>query len=177
MKEAIDAVHVKSKWLSRESHLPNHFCFRLLSSTSSSGSTSAMGNPSKIYFVDHIGQGFTPPRPPERRAASADLDSFLLAVQPGCQAIELYSLRMEESWCDTMRYWTGQRIERDGVDAFSLHPHHDLIDVENVAVPMDQGIAVYPYTANREDDLRRLIDWGVINGSWKLNSGCRVLVH
>lgn len=62
MKEAIDAVHVKSKWLSRESHLPNHFCFRLLSSTSSSGSTSAMGTPSKIYFVDHIGQGFTPPR-------------------------------------------------------------------------------------------------------------------
>lgn len=43
----------------------------------------------------------------------------------------------------------------------SLHPHHQLFGAEDAAEARRQGLRTYPYTANDEADLRRLIDAGV----------------
>ena len=48
-----------------------------------------------------------------------------------------------------------------GIEVFSLHPQHRLIGADDVAAAMNHGLAVYPYTANREEDLRVLIRSGV----------------
>jgi glycerophosphoryl diester phosphodiesterase len=48
-----------------------------------------------------------------------------------------------------------------GADVLSLHPYHQLIGAEDVAEARRHGLKTYPYTANSEDDLRRLIDAGV----------------
>jgi glycerophosphoryl diester phosphodiesterase len=48
-----------------------------------------------------------------------------------------------------------------GVPVFSLHPHHLLIGAEDVAEARRRGLAVYPFTANSEEDLRALIRQGV----------------
>lgn len=47
------------------------------------------------------------------------------------------------------------------VDVLSLHPQHQLIGAEDVAEARAQGLFTYPYTANAESDLQRLIDAGV----------------
>lgn len=44
-----------------------------------------------------------------------------------------------------------------GVPVHSIHPHHSLLEREDVADAAGQGLAIYPYTANLESDLRRLI--------------------
>ncbi|MCS7463877.1 glycerophosphodiester phosphodiesterase [Paenibacillus doosanensis] len=48
-----------------------------------------------------------------------------------------------------------------GVDVYSLHPYHRLIDREEVEQAIRAGLHMYPYTANEEQDLKALIDWGV----------------
>jgi glycerophosphoryl diester phosphodiesterase len=48
-----------------------------------------------------------------------------------------------------------------GVEVFSLHPYHELIEAYDVASATNHELAVYPYTANREEDYRRLIRSGV----------------
>lgn len=47
------------------------------------------------------------------------------------------------------------------VDVLSLHPYHRLFEAEDVAEARANGLLTYPYTANDEADLRRLIDAGV----------------
>jgi glycerophosphoryl diester phosphodiesterase len=47
------------------------------------------------------------------------------------------------------------------VDVLSLHPYHQLIGADDIAEAARQGLRTYPYTANAEADLRRLIDAGV----------------
>jgi glycerophosphoryl diester phosphodiesterase len=47
------------------------------------------------------------------------------------------------------------------VEVYSLHPQHHFIDQEDVAKAMDNGLLVYPYTANEEIDLLRLNRFGV----------------
>ncbi|MFC0212508.1 glycerophosphodiester phosphodiesterase [Paenibacillus chartarius] len=46
-------------------------------------------------------------------------------------------------------------------DILSLHPQHQLIGADDVAEARAAGLRTYPYTANSEADLKRLIDAGV----------------
>jgi len=48
-----------------------------------------------------------------------------------------------------------------GVDVFSLHPHYHYIDKEDVDGAEAVGMAVYPYTVNREEDYARMTEIGV----------------
>jgi glycerophosphoryl diester phosphodiesterase len=48
-----------------------------------------------------------------------------------------------------------------GAEVLSLHPHHQLIGADDVAEANQAGLRTYPYTANDEEDLQRLIDAGV----------------
>lgn len=47
------------------------------------------------------------------------------------------------------------------VEVYSIHPHFRMIDAEDVAKAAGLGYRVYPWTANDEQDLRALIDYGV----------------
>lgn len=48
-----------------------------------------------------------------------------------------------------------------GVGVHSLHPHHRLLEEEDVAKANSRGLATFPYTANDPDELHRLIRCGV----------------
>ncbi|WP_274653233.1 glycerophosphodiester phosphodiesterase [Paenibacillus humicola] len=48
-----------------------------------------------------------------------------------------------------------------GVDVYSLHPQHMLIGPDDTAEARRRGLEVYPYTANGEEELNRLIASGV----------------
>ncbi len=48
-----------------------------------------------------------------------------------------------------------------GVEVFSLHPHHQCIEQEDVAAAVSSGLAVYPYTVNDLADYHRMIASGV----------------
>jgi glycerophosphoryl diester phosphodiesterase len=47
------------------------------------------------------------------------------------------------------------------VDVYSLHPYYQLIDAEDVQAAVAEGLRVYPYTANAEQDLLQLASFGV----------------
>lgn len=48
-----------------------------------------------------------------------------------------------------------------GVDIHSLHPHFQLIDKSDVDGAVSAELAVYPYTVNHVEDMRRMIKYGV----------------
>jgi glycerophosphoryl diester phosphodiesterase len=47
------------------------------------------------------------------------------------------------------------------VEVYSLHPYFQMLDIEDVRKATENGIYVYPYTANEEKDLLQLSDFGV----------------
>ncbi|MDD9269667.1 glycerophosphodiester phosphodiesterase [Paenibacillus sp. GCM10023248] len=47
------------------------------------------------------------------------------------------------------------------VDVYSLHPYFQMLDAEDVLKAKENGLYVYPYTANEEIDLLKLTDMGV----------------
>lgn len=51
--------------------------------------------------------------------------------------------------------------ESVGVEVFSLHPYYRLIDAEDVQDAIQNGLYVYPYTINEDEDLRKALDAGV----------------
>jgi glycerophosphoryl diester phosphodiesterase len=48
-----------------------------------------------------------------------------------------------------------------GVDVYSLHPHYQCIEKEDVASAAAAGLAIYPYTVNDLMDYKRMIASGV----------------
>jgi glycerophosphoryl diester phosphodiesterase len=48
-----------------------------------------------------------------------------------------------------------------GVEVYSLHPHYQLLDRDDVAEAVEEGLHVYPYTVNPEEDYRKMIEFGV----------------
>jgi glycerophosphoryl diester phosphodiesterase len=52
-----------------------------------------------------------------------------------------------------------QRVNAVGAEA--LNPWRGLVDAEIVALAHSEGLAVYPYTVNEVDDMRRMLDLGV----------------
>jgi glycerophosphoryl diester phosphodiesterase len=44
---------------------------------------------------------------------------------------------------------------------YSLHPHWAHIDRRNVRAAIDRGFRVYPWTVNKEEEMRKMIDCGV----------------
>jgi len=46
-------------------------------------------------------------------------------------------------------------------EVYSLHPHFSFMDKEDVEKAVANGLAVFPWTANEENDLRKLVDYGV----------------
>jgi glycerophosphoryl diester phosphodiesterase len=48
-----------------------------------------------------------------------------------------------------------------GMDVYSLHPHFHLIDKEDVQKATLTGLHVYPYTVNKIEDYRTMIEFGV----------------
>jgi glycerophosphoryl diester phosphodiesterase len=51
--------------------------------------------------------------------------------------------------------------ETAGFEVYSLHPYHLLCQPEDVADLTEHGLCTYPYTANKEEHLHRLIQAGV----------------
>ncbi|RJE90979.1 glycerophosphodiester phosphodiesterase [Paenibacillus sp. 1011MAR3C5] len=51
--------------------------------------------------------------------------------------------------------------EEAGVEVFSLHPHYPFVTESYMEIANAAGKAVYPWTVDREADLRNLIDLGV----------------
>ncbi|PZE19821.1 glycerophosphodiester phosphodiesterase [Paenibacillus xerothermodurans] len=47
------------------------------------------------------------------------------------------------------------------VEVYSLHPQFQMLDAEDVQQAVAQGLRVYPFTANSEKDLSRLMEMGV----------------
>lgn len=47
------------------------------------------------------------------------------------------------------------------VEVYSLHPYFQMLDAEDVRKAIENGLYVYPYTANEEKDLLRLSGFGV----------------
>ncbi|MVP01644.1 glycerophosphodiester phosphodiesterase [Paenibacillus lutrae] len=43
------------------------------------------------------------------------------------------------------------------VDVYSLHPYHQIIEAEDVEKAIEHGLQVYPYTANTEEELHKLM--------------------
>ncbi|TDF96241.1 glycerophosphodiester phosphodiesterase [Paenibacillus piri] len=48
-----------------------------------------------------------------------------------------------------------------GEDVYSLHPQYKLIDADDVADAVRSGLQVYPFTINKENDLRQALAAGV----------------
>jgi len=48
-----------------------------------------------------------------------------------------------------------------GAPVYSLHPNFKRIDKEDVRDAVEQGLQVYPYTINREEDMLQAIEYGV----------------
>ncbi|UJF31925.1 glycerophosphodiester phosphodiesterase [Paenibacillus hexagrammi] len=48
-----------------------------------------------------------------------------------------------------------------GVEVYSLHPHYEGIGASDIKLAVEKGLHVYPYTVNREEEYRRLIEAGV----------------
>ncbi|KIL38543.1 glycerophosphodiester phosphodiesterase [Gordoniibacillus kamchatkensis] len=46
------------------------------------------------------------------------------------------------------------------VEVYSLHPHHKTIEADDVAKAVELGYRVYPWTANEEQDLNKMIACG-----------------
>jgi glycerophosphoryl diester phosphodiesterase len=48
-----------------------------------------------------------------------------------------------------------------GVPIYSLHPHFQLIDKSDVDGAVSAELAIYPYTVNQVEDMRKMMDYGV----------------
>jgi glycerophosphoryl diester phosphodiesterase len=48
-----------------------------------------------------------------------------------------------------------------GVDVYSIHPHYQLIEKDDVLNANVAGLRTYPYTINLEEDYRKMLDYGV----------------
>ncbi|NHN32902.1 glycerophosphodiester phosphodiesterase [Paenibacillus agricola] len=48
-----------------------------------------------------------------------------------------------------------------GIEVYSLHPAYRLIDAEDVGDAVQNGLRVYPYTINAEDELKKALATGV----------------
>lgn len=44
---------------------------------------------------------------------------------------------------------------------FSLHPHWSVLTKQNVSAATSRGLSVYPWTVNKEEDMRTMIGYGV----------------
>jgi len=53
------------------------------------------------------------------------------------------------------------QAEQLGVSVYSLHPYHVSIDTATVAVAVDHGLQVYPWTINSVQDMQKAIKQGV----------------
>lgn len=47
------------------------------------------------------------------------------------------------------------------VEVYSLHPYFQMLDAEDVLKAKENGLYVYPYTANENIELMKLTDLGV----------------
>lgn len=52
-------------------------------------------------------------------------------------------------------------VQQIGIDVYSLHPHHECIEQEDVAGASAAELAIYPYTVNDLVDYKRMIACGV----------------
>jgi glycerophosphoryl diester phosphodiesterase len=48
-----------------------------------------------------------------------------------------------------------------GVDVYSIHPHYQLIEKDDVLKAKAAGLKVYPFTINSDEDFRKMLDYGV----------------
>ncbi len=48
-----------------------------------------------------------------------------------------------------------------GVEVYSLHPHHYLLDAKDVAAVQAEGLLIFPYTVNSLQDMTRMVQFGV----------------
>jgi glycerophosphoryl diester phosphodiesterase len=48
-----------------------------------------------------------------------------------------------------------------GVDVYSIHPHYQLIEKDDVRNAKAAGLETYPYTINLEEDFRKMVEYGV----------------
>ncbi|MDB5055645.1 MAG: glycerophosphoryl diester phosphodiesterase [Bacilli bacterium] len=48
-----------------------------------------------------------------------------------------------------------------GVDVFSIHPHYQLIEKEDVQKAKALGIRTFPYTVNSLEEFRKMVEYGV----------------
>lgn len=51
--------------------------------------------------------------------------------------------------------------ESVGIPVYSIHPNFETLDREDVQDATRHGLTVYPFTVNREEDMRTLVDWGI----------------
>ncbi|SFM13392.1 glycerophosphoryl diester phosphodiesterase [Paenibacillus sp. 1_12] len=51
--------------------------------------------------------------------------------------------------------------ESTGIEVFSLHPQYRLIEAEDVQDAVQNGLFVYPFTINEEEELRKALNDGV----------------
>ncbi len=47
------------------------------------------------------------------------------------------------------------------IKAFSIHPHYRLLTKENVALLQENGLEVYPWTVNAEEEIRKIKSFNV----------------
>jgi glycerophosphoryl diester phosphodiesterase len=48
-----------------------------------------------------------------------------------------------------------------GVDVYSIHPHYQLIENDDVLKAKAAGLETYPFTINLEEDYRKMMEYGV----------------
>ncbi|MDF2726080.1 MAG: glycerophosphoryl diester phosphodiesterase [Paenibacillus sp.] len=76
----------------------------------------------------------------------------LNALVPDVRLALLYNIRM-----------TNQHRMADLLDCpvYSLHPHWSVLNKHNVQAATSRGLKVYPWTVNKEEGMRSMIDCGV----------------
>lgn len=47
------------------------------------------------------------------------------------------------------------------VPIYSLHPNFETLDEADVHDANEHGLNIYPFTVNREEDMKKLIEWGI----------------
>ncbi|MEF3303472.1 glycerophosphodiester phosphodiesterase [Paenibacillus sp. GYB003] len=81
-----------------------------------------------------------------------DILERLKEQEPEARIGLLYNIRMKN------QYRMAQLL--DG-PVYSLHPHWSRLDEQNVRAATERGLRVYPWTVNKEDDMRKMIACGV----------------